>query len=112
MLLKKPLRNLRCPMLLAAGLGALSQLRSLPKFIVIVDPKKEYTAVAEARKVHIPIIALAGSDNNLYELEYPIPGNDSSRQSIAFILRELVVAYKRGLVAKKEAAAKESVKAS
>jgi len=45
-------------------------------------------------------------------LEYPIPGNDSSRQSIAFILRELVVAYKRGLVAKKEAAAKESVKAS
>src|SRR3989344_7583908 len=92
--------------------GGLSQLRSLPKFIVIVDPKKEYTAVAEARKVHIPIIALAGSDNNLYELEYPIPGNDSSRQSIAFILRELVVAYKRGLVAKKEAAAKESVKAS
>ena len=92
--------------------GGLSQLRSLPKFIVIVDPKKEYTAVAEARKMHIPIVALAGSDNNLYELEYPIPGNDSSRQSIAFILRELVVAYKRGLVAKKEAAAKESVKAS
>ncbi|MEK7461535.1 MAG: 30S ribosomal protein S2 [Patescibacteria group bacterium] len=77
--------------------GGLAQLKSLPKFIVIVDPKKEYTAVAEARKMRIPIVALAGSDTNLYKLDYPIPGNDASRQTIVFVLQELVTAYKKGL---------------
>lgn len=90
--------------------GGLAQLKSLPKFIVIIDSKKEYTAVAEARKMRIPIVALAGSDTNLYELDYPIPGNDASRQSIVFILQELAAAYKKGLSSKKEAAAKEPAK--
>lgn len=92
--------------------GGLAQLKSLPKFIVVIDPKKEYTAVAEARKMRIPIVALAGSDTNLYTLDYPIPGNDASRQTVAFILQELVDAYKRGLATRKEkeVAAKEAVK--
>ncbi len=76
--------------------GGLSRLKSLPKFLVVIDPKKEYIATAEARKIGIPVVALAGSDTNLYELNYAIPGNDSSRQSIAFVLRELVAAYKKG----------------
>lgn len=76
--------------------GGLSQLKSLPKFLVVVDSKKECIAVAEARKMHIPVVALAGSDSNLYELDYAIPGNDSSRQSIGFILQELTAAYKKG----------------
>lgn len=86
--------------------GGLAQMKSLPKFLVVIDPKKEYTAVAEARKMRIPIIALAGSDSNLHELDYAIPGNDSSRQSIAFILKEIVSAYKKG----KEAEMKEKIK--
>jgi small subunit ribosomal protein S2 len=76
--------------------GGLFHLKSLPKFLVIIDPKKESIAVAEARKMHIPVVALAGSDTNLFELDYAIPGNDSSRQSISFILGELVKAYSRG----------------
>lgn len=76
--------------------GGLSQLKTMPKFLVVIDPKKEYIAVAEARKIGIPVIALAGSDSNLYELDYAIPGNDSSRQSIAFILDKLATAYKKG----------------
>ena len=76
--------------------SGLSRLKSLPKFLVVIDPKKEYIAVAEARKIGIPVVALAGSDTNLYELDYAIPGNDSSRQSIAFIISELVKAYKNG----------------
>ena len=86
--------------------GGLSTLKSLPKFLVVIDPKKEYIAVAEAKKIGIPVIALAGSDTNLYEIDYAIPGNDSSRQSIAFILKELVTAYKKG----EEASAKEAAK--
>jgi len=92
--------------------GGLSRLKTMPKFLVVIDPKKEYIAVAEARKIGIPVVALAGSDSNLYELDYAIPGNDSSRQSIAFILGELVAAYKKGLTlhVEKEAVAKEPAK--
>ncbi|MEX2014240.1 MAG: 30S ribosomal protein S2 [Parcubacteria group bacterium] len=84
--------------------GGLSQLKSIPKFLVVIDPKKEYIAVAEAKKTGVPVVALAGSDSNLYEIDYAIPGNDSSRQSIAFILQELSSAYKNGKAkAEKEA---------
>lgn len=86
--------------------GGLSTLKSLPKLLVVMDPKKEYIAVAEARKMRIPIVALASSDSNLYELDYVIPGNDSSRQSIGFIIQEIVSAYKRG----RDAANKEAAK--
>ena len=86
--------------------GGLSQLKSLPKFLVVIDPKKEYIAVAEARKMRIPVVALASSDSNFYELDYVIPGNDSSRQSIIFIIQEIVAAYKKG----REAAVKEAAK--
>jgi len=82
--------------------GGLSRLKSLPKFLVVVDPKKEYIAVAEAHKIHIPVVALAGSDSNLYELDYPIPGNDASRQNIGLIIKELIAAYKKGREAKEK----------
>lgn len=76
--------------------GGITGLKSLPKFMVIVDPKKEKIALAEARRLNIPVIAIAGSDTNLYELDYAIPANDASRQSIGFITSELVNAYKAG----------------
>ena len=77
--------------------SGLSKLKALPKFLVAIDPKKEYIAVAEAKKIRIPVVALAGSDSNLYTIDYAIPGNDSSRQSIAFMVQELVKAYKKGV---------------
>ena len=78
--------------------GGLARLKSLPKFLVVIDPKKESIALSEARKMHIPVLALAGSDTNLYKLDFAIPGNDSSRQNIGFILERLVEAYKKGKV--------------
>ncbi len=76
--------------------SGLSTMKALPKFLVVVDPKKEHIAVAEAKKMKIPVIALAGSDTNLHEVDYAIPANDSSRQSIEFIVGELVKAYQKG----------------
>ncbi|MEX0919456.1 MAG: 30S ribosomal protein S2, partial [Parcubacteria group bacterium] len=76
--------------------GGISGMKSLPKFLIVIDPKKEKIAVAEARKMKLPIIALAGSDTNLYELDYAIPANDASRQSIGFFVNKLVEAYKKG----------------
>lgn len=82
--------------------SSLSSLKALPKFLVIVDPKKEQIAVDEAKKMRIPVVALAGSDSNLFDVNYAIPGNDASRQSVAFIVAELVKAYKAGLSAAPE----------
>lgn len=76
--------------------SGVSNLKALPKFLVVVDPKKEHIAVEEAKKMRIPVVALAGSDSNLYEVNYAIPGNDASRHSIEFVLNELVKAYRTG----------------
>ncbi|MBX4206538.1 30S ribosomal protein S2, partial [Candidatus Parcubacteria bacterium] len=71
-----------------------------PKLLVVIDPKKEQIAITEARRMRVPIVALAGSDTNLHQIDRPIPGNDASRQTISYVLGEVVSAYKRGLAAK------------
>lgn len=76
--------------------GGLSTLKMLPKFLVVIDPKKESIAVAEAKKMKIPVVGLAGSDSNLFEVDHAIPGNDASRQSIGYVVGKLVAAYKDG----------------
>ena len=76
--------------------AGLSNLKSLPKFLIVIDPKKENIAVAEAKKIRVPVVGLAGSDTNLFELDYAIPGNDASRQSIAYVLNEMVKSYNKG----------------
>lgn len=82
--------------------GGLANLKSLPKLLVIADPKKEHIALAEARRMKIPVVALAGSDTNLYEIDRAIPGNDASRQTISFVFDAIIEAYKKGLAAKAE----------
>ena len=71
-------------------------MKDLPKAIFIVDPKKEKNAVAEAKKVGIPVLALAGTDCDLSEIDYAIPANDSSVSSIKFFLNEIAAAYREG----------------
>lgn len=78
--------------------GGLSNLKALPKFLVVIDPKKESIAVSEAKSINIPVVALAGSDSNLFTIDYAIPGNDASRQSIEYVLSEVIKAYKKGKV--------------
>src|SRR3989344_1638790 len=69
-------------------------MKNLPSAIFIVDPKKENTAVKEAQDIGIPVIALAGSDCNVADIDYPIIGNDSSQTSIQFFVQEIVKSYK------------------
>lgn len=85
--------------------SGLSNMKALPKVMVVVDPKKEYIAVAEAKMMKIPIVAIAGSDTNLNDVDYAIPANDSSQHSIGLIMGKIVEAYKRGQAnAKKDTA--------
>ncbi|MDQ3014370.1 MAG: 30S ribosomal protein S2 [bacterium] len=74
--------------------SGITPMKELPKAIFVVDSKHEHIAVTEAHKVGIPVIALSGSDNNLKDVEFSIPGNDSSISSIKFFLGEIAAAYK------------------
>ena len=74
--------------------GGLADMTEKPAVIFVVDPKKEKIAVAEARKMGVPVIALMNTDCNLKDADYPIPGNDASVASIQFILNQLVSAYR------------------
>ncbi len=76
--------------------SGLSLMKSLPKLVVVVDPKKEHIAVSESKKMKIPVVAIAGADCNLYDVDYAIPANDASQKSITYIMNELVESYKTG----------------
>ncbi len=78
----------------------LSVMKHLPQALFVVDAKRESIAVLEAHKIGIPVIALCGSDNNLNDVEYPIPGNDASKASIEFFLKQVAEAYKVGTLKK------------
>lgn len=82
--------------------SGLVPLTGLPGAIFVIDSKHEKIAVSEARRAGIPVVALLSSDCNVKEIDYPIPGNDSSMASIGFFVKEIVSAYKEGkaLVAK------------
>ncbi len=74
--------------------GGIVSMTELPKAVFVVDSSREHIAVTEAHKVKIPVISISGSDCNLKDVEYPIPGNDTSVGSITFFLGEITAAYK------------------
>lgn len=78
----------------------LSAMKRLPEAVFIIDSKKEHIALKEAKTMGIPVIALCGTDNNLNDVEFPIPGNDSSRTSIEFFVKQIVDCYKNGQLKK------------
>lgn len=77
--------------------SGLIPMKELPKALFVIDSKHEKIAVAEANKTGIPVIALMGSDCDLKDAKYPIPGNDASIGSISFFVDKIVWAYKEGI---------------
>ena len=71
-------------------------LKKLPDAMFVIDPRREHNAVKEAADVKVPVIALANSDCDISDVDYPIVGNDGSRQSIQFYVNEIVKAYQVG----------------
>jgi len=80
--------------------AGLSVMKRLPDALFAVDGKREDIAVKEARKMGIPVIALCGTDNNLSEIDFPIPANDSSKASIEFFLKQVADAYRSAIIKK------------
>ena len=67
---------------LQRSLGGISEMRSLPKLIFIIDTNIESLAVNEAKKLNIPIIAVLDTNSDPTGIDFPIPGNDDARISI------------------------------
>ncbi len=85
--------------------GGLVGMTQMPGALFIVDPREEKTAIHEAKALHIPVIALAGTDCDVRPLAYPIVANDASRSSIRSIVAHIVTAYEAGMQLPAEGAA-------
>ena len=98
------------------NLNGIRDMKRRPACLVIIDPRKEKTAVAEARSLGLPVVALTDTDCNPDLVDLPIPGNDDGIRSIEIIMRHLadgVIAGKnRGATQQKDAPAAAAVPAS
>lgn len=66
-------------------LGGIKDMKSLPAALFIVDPRKERIAVAEAKKLGIPIVAIVDTNCDPDEIDYVIPGNDDAIRAVKLI---------------------------
>ena len=77
-------------------LGGIKDMDELPGAVFIVDPKKENIAVKEARKLGIPVIAIADTNCDPDEIDYIIPGNDDAIRAIRLICAKIADACIEG----------------
>ncbi|MFQ5706866.1 MAG: 30S ribosomal protein S2 [bacterium] len=77
-------------------LGGIRDMNRLPGAIFVVDTKKEYIAVSEARKLNIPIIAMVDTNCDPDPIDYPIPANDDAFKSINLITHAMADAVIEG----------------
>ena len=69
----------------ARWLGGIKEMKKLPGALFIVDPRKERIAVAEAKKLNIPIVAIVDTNCDPDEIDYVIPGNDDAIRAVKLI---------------------------
>lgn len=82
-------------------LGGISDMNRLPAALIIVDVKREHIAVAEARRLNIPTIALVDTNSDPTVVDFPIPANDDAAKSIALISKFLTDAIVEGMAERK-----------
>ena len=92
-------------------LGGVKNMKTLPKALFIVDPHKERIAVSEARKLHIPIVAIVDTNCDPDEIDYVIPGNDDAIRAVKLISGAMADAVLEGKQGTQEAPAEEAAKA-
>ena len=77
-------------------LGGVKEMRRLPGALFVIDPRKEHNAIAEARKLHIPIVAIVDTNCDPDEVDYVIPGNDDAIRAIRLISATMANAVQEG----------------
>ena len=81
---------------LLKNLGGIREMKKLPGALFVVDPRKEHIAVAEARILGIPIVAIVDTNCDPDEVDYVIPGNDDAIRAIKLIAGKLADAVLEG----------------
>ncbi|KFZ39719.1 MULTISPECIES: 30S ribosomal protein S2 [Thermoactinomyces] len=77
-------------------LGGIKYMKKLPDAIFVIDPRKERIAVAEARKLNIPIIAIVDTNCDPDEIDYVIPGNDDAIRAVRLFTGKIADAILEG----------------
>ena len=77
-------------------LGGIKDMDKLPGAVFVVDPRKERIAVAEARKLNIPVIAIVDTNCDPDEIDYVIPGNDDAIRAVKLISSKIADAALEG----------------
>ncbi len=77
-------------------IGGIKNMKKLPAALFVVDPKKEKIAVAEARKLNIPIVAIVDTNCDPDEVDYVIPGNDDAIRAVKLIAGAMASAILEG----------------
>ena len=83
-------------------LGGIFDLTRLPAALFIVDIKREHIALAEAKKLGIPVFALVDTNSNPNEVDFPIPANDDAFKSISLLVKAFGAAIEEGLSERKK----------
>lgn len=96
---------------LEKNLGSIADMARLPTALFIVDINKEKIAVAEARKLNIPIFAMVDTNTDPTLVDFAIPANDDASKSIALILNAVTQAVAEGLNERRMAREKQAEEA-
>jgi len=105
---KEQLERERALAKMAVNLEGIADLKALPEVVFVVDCQQEKTAIREARKSNVPIVALCDTNVNPDLIDYPIPANDDAVKSIKLMVG--AVADALGVVEKKVDAPMEKEK--
>ena len=81
---------------LEKNLGGIKEMKKLPAALFVVDPRKEHIAIAEARSLGIPIVAIIDTNCDPDEDDFPIPGNDDAIRAVKLIAAKMADAVLEG----------------
>ena len=90
-------------------LGGIKEMKKAPAAIFIVDPRKERIAIAEAKKLNIPIVAIVDTNCDPEDVDYVIPGNDDAIRAVKLVVSTIANAVIEGREGKAEAPAEEEI---
>lgn len=83
-------------------LGGIADLTRLPAALFVIDVKREHIAVAEAKKLNIPVFALCDTNSDPTSVDHVIPGNDDAYKSVEIITKAFGKAVEEGLMERKQ----------
>ena len=93
-------------------LGGIKEMKKLPGALFVVDPRKERIAIAEAKKLNIPVVAIVDTNCDPDEVDYVIPGNDDAIRAVKLIAGAMADAIIEGRQGEQGVAAEEEADAA